>query len=64
MGLEDHGLFRLTNSDDSRDLAMVSQWSVVSTLWHQQYGHLNVHYLSQLACPRFARDSDSAAWSL
>ena len=49
MGLEDHGLFRLTNSNDSQDLAMAAWWSSVSTLWHQWYGHLNVNYLSQLA---------------
>lgn len=49
MGLEDHGLFRLTDSGDSQDLAMAARRSSVSTLWHQQYGHLNVHYLSQLA---------------
>ena len=49
MGLEDHGLFRLTDSGDSQDLAMVVWQSSVSTLWHQRYGHLNVHYLSQLS---------------
>ena len=28
---------------------MAARQSFVSTLWHQRYGHLNVHYLSQLA---------------
>ena len=49
MCLEDDGLFRLTDAGDSRDLAMASRRSSVSTLRHQQYGHLNVHYLYHLA---------------
>ena len=35
MGLEDNGLFRLTDSGDLWDLAMAAWWSSVSTLWHQ-----------------------------
>ena len=49
MGLEDHGLFQLTDFGDSQDLAMAPWRSSLSTLWHQRYGHLNVHYLSRLA---------------
>ena len=49
VGLEGHDLFRLTDSGDSRDLAMTAWWSSISTLWHQRYRHSNVHYLSQLA---------------
>ena len=45
-GLEDHGLFKLIDFGDSRDLAMVARQTSISTLWHQQYGHLNMHYLS------------------
>ena len=67
VGLEDHGLFRLTDSNDSQDLAMAARRSSISTLWHQRYGHLNVHYLSQLARDELvlgSRDSNSTAWSL
>ena len=49
VGLEDYGLFKLTDFGDSQDLAMTARRSSVSTLWHQRYGHLNMHYLSQLA---------------
>ena len=28
---------------------MVAPLSSINPLWHQRYGHLNVHYLSQLA---------------
>jgi len=48
VGLEDHGFFRLTDSGASQDLAMTARRSFVSTLLHQRYGHLNMHYLSQL----------------
>lgn len=27
---------------------MAARSTSISTLWHQRYGHLNVHYLSQL----------------
>ena len=67
-GLEDHGLFRFVGFGDSQDLAMVGQWSSISSLWHQRYVHLNVHYLPQLAREELvlsiARDSDSASWIL
>ena len=62
MDLEDRGLFQLTNSSDSRDLAMAARRSSVSTLWHQRYGHLNVHYLSQLAREELVLGFPSAAW--
>lgn len=48
VGLEDHGLFRLVDFSDSQELAMAAKHSFVSTLWYQRYGHLIVHYLSQL----------------
>lgn len=48
MGFENHGLFRLVDFGDSKGLAMAVKLSSFSTLWHQWYGHLNVHYLSQL----------------
>lgn len=48
VGREDYGLFKLVDSGDSRELAMAAKCSSVSTLWHQRYGHLNVHCLSQL----------------
>ena len=67
VSLEDHGLFRLIDFGDSRDLAMVAWQSSISTLWHQRYGHLNVHYLSQLSWDELVLglpDTDLTTWSL
>ena len=33
---------------------MAAWQSSISTFWHQRYGHLNVHYLSQLAWDELA----------
>ena len=49
VGLEDHGLYRLLDTDDSSEVALVARVSPISTLWHQRYGHLNIQCLSQLS---------------
>ena len=49
VGLEDHGLYRLLDTGDSPEVALAARISPISTLWHQQYGHLNMQYLSQLS---------------
>lgn len=46
VGIEDHGLYRLVDSTSSQELAMAARSTSISILWHQRYGHLNVHYLS------------------
>lgn len=49
VGIEDHGLYKLVDTGDSPELAMAARSSTITSLWHHWYGHLNVHYLSQLA---------------
>ena len=49
VGLEDHGLYRLLDTGDSPNVALAARVSPINTLWHQQYGHLNMQYLSQLS---------------
>eukprot|EP00253_Pinus_taeda_P022033 PITA_22033 len=49
VGLEDHGLYRLLDTGDSPEVALVARASPINTLWHQRYGHLNMQYLSQLS---------------
>lgn len=44
--IEDHGLYRLIDFGSSQELAMAARSTSINTLWHQRYGHLNVHYLS------------------
>eukprot|EP00253_Pinus_taeda_P027502 PITA_27502 len=52
VGLEDHGLYRLLDTGDSLEVDLAPRVSPISTLWHQQYGHLNMQYLSQLSRER------------
>lgn len=49
VGIEDHDLYRLLDTGDSPEVALVAHISPISTLWHQRYGHLNMQYLSQLS---------------
>lgn len=49
VGIEDHGLYRLEDTSESPELTMAARNSSISSLWQQHYGHLNVHYLSQLS---------------
>eukprot|EP00253_Pinus_taeda_P002078 PITA_02078 len=49
VGLEDHGLYRLLDTGDFPELALAARASLINTLWHQRYGHLNMQYLSQLS---------------
>lgn len=46
VGLEDHGLYRLLDIGYALDHALVARGSSINTLWHQQYRHLNIAYLS------------------
>lgn len=48
MGLEDHGLYRLVDTSDSQEHPMAAKSTSINNFWHQRYGYLNVHYLSQL----------------
>ena len=48
-GLEDHGLYWLTDTSDSPEIAMAARDLSLNTLWLQRYGHLNIQYLSQLS---------------
>eukprot|EP00253_Pinus_taeda_P007197 PITA_07197 len=49
VGLEDHGLYRILDTSDFREVALAVHVSPISTLWHHRYGHLNMQYLSQLS---------------
>eukprot|EP00253_Pinus_taeda_P004205 PITA_04205 len=49
VGLEDHGLYKLLDTGDSPKVVLAARVSPISTLWHQQYGHLNMQYLSHLS---------------
>lgn len=46
IALEDHGLYRLVNSSDFEEHAMATKSTSINNLWHQWYGHLNIHSLS------------------
>ncbi|GLJ38454.1 hypothetical protein SUGI_0783050 [Cryptomeria japonica] len=48
VGLEDHCLYRLVDSGDSSKHASAAKSTSINNLWDQQYGHLSIHYLSQL----------------
>eukprot|EP00253_Pinus_taeda_P025809 PITA_25809 len=49
VGLEDHDLYRLLDTGNFPEVALAARASPISTLWHQQYGHLNMQYLSHLS---------------